>query len=186
MIGDELDSGDIIAREYLEVEQHTKITKVWSWMHERIPALFLQAVDSLEKNQDFILEKQSKNPANALRCYPRRPEDGKIDWSKPAVQILRLINASNKPYAGAFTSFNNKQLIIWDADILDDGENFCAIPGQITGIGETFVDVACGEKKLRLKEVEFSNTCGFPTLWITSIRQRLGILPDVNTSRQKK
>ena len=56
MIGGELDSGDIIARDYLNIDETTKVTQAWEWLNERIPALFLDAIKSLSIDQDYILE----------------------------------------------------------------------------------------------------------------------------------
>ena len=56
------------------------------------------------KDKNYFLERQSKNPIHSLRCFPRTPEDGRISWDSPAIDILRLINASNKPYSGAYCS----------------------------------------------------------------------------------
>ncbi|MGM2885470.1 methionyl-tRNA formyltransferase, partial [Bacillus cereus group sp. BC64] len=33
----------------------------------------------------------------------RKPEDGPIDWSKPAAQVYNLVRAVAPPYPGAFT-----------------------------------------------------------------------------------
>lgn len=173
MIGGELDSGDIIAREYLNIDHNTKVTETWNWMSEKIPALFSESVDRLKQNSDFVLEKQSKNPREALRCYPRGPEDGRIDWNKKSIDVLRLINASNKPYSGAFCNFEGEKLIIWDAELADDGEIFLAVPGQVTNIGDCFIDVACGEGKLRIKSVEYNEVYGNAAELIKSIRCRL-------------
>jgi len=173
MIGGELDSGDIIAREYLDIDHNTKVTEIWNWMSEKIPALFSESVDRLKKNSDYVLEKQSTNSREALRCYPRRPEDGRIDWNKKSIDILRLINASNKPYAGAFCNFEGEKFIIWDAELIDDGEIFLAVPGQVTNIGDGFVDVTCGAGKIRINKIEFSGKMINPDEVIKSIRMRL-------------
>ena len=109
----------------------------------------------------------------ALHCYPRRPEDGRIDWRQPALDVLRLINACNRPYAGAYCELENNKLIIWDTELSDDKEEFCAIPGQVTLVKDSFVDVACQEGKLRLKEVETNGEIGTPNRWLKSIRKRL-------------
>lgn len=172
MIGDELDSGDIIARDYLAIDINTKITEVWSWMQRRIPDLYGEALGYLESDPDYVLEKQSLNPQKALRCYPRRPEDGRIDWSKTAAEILRLINASNKPYAGAFCDYNGQKMIIWDA-MLAPAENYCAVPGQVTEIGPNYLDVATGAGKIRLKNIEVDGQEVAPSNLIRSIRNRL-------------
>ncbi len=173
MIGGELDSGDIIARDYLPIDYNTKVTQAWDWVRERVPTLMLEAVELLSGDPSYVLEHQSKDPADALRCYPRRPEDGRIDWQQPALNVLRLINASNKPYAGAFCEFEGKKMIIWDAELVDDNENFCAIPGQITLVGNGFVEVACRNEKLRIKEIEIGTQLSSPDLHIKSIRKRL-------------
>ena len=108
MIGGELDNGDIIARDYFDIDINTKVTAVWNWMVDRIPSLYVESIKQLQKNPNYILEAQSKNWEDALRCYPRKPEDGRIDWTRSAEDILRLINACNKPYAGAFCELLRK------------------------------------------------------------------------------
>jgi len=173
MIGGELDSGDIIARDYMRIDHSTKVTKVWEWMSLRIPLLFLEAVEKLEADPSYILEIQSESAEHALRCYPRKPEDGRISWSNSAIDVLRLINASNKPYGGAFCEFEGRDIIVWDAELVLDNEIFCAVPGQITKIGEKFIEVACGNGKLRLLEIEIDGLVKSPDTIIKSIRKRL-------------
>lgn len=173
MIGGELDSGDIIAKEYFNIDLSTKITEVWDWITICTPNLIEKAVDKLQRDSKYVLEKQSLNPEDALRCYPRIPDDGKINWSKSSIEILRLINASNKPYSGAYCYFEEKKITIWDAELVSDFENFCAIPGQVTKIGENFIEVACGIGKIRLFSIEFSNEILVPSILIKSIRKRL-------------
>lgn len=173
MIGGELDSGDILAREYLKIDLRTKIGQVWDWIAQHTPDLMGEAIDKLVVNPKYVLEEQSKNPQMALRCYPRRPEDGRIDWNKAAVDVLRLINASGRPYSGAFCKFDNVDFIIWDAELVLDGENYCAIPGQITKICEGFVEVVCGVGKLRVLSVEYQGRSGAPGAFVKSIRNRL-------------
>ncbi len=173
MVGGELDSGDIIVRDYLPININTKVTEVWHWMAGRTPELMFEAVNQLEKNPSYILERQSTDPTKALRCYPRKPEDGRIDWNKPAIDVLRLINACNKPYAGAFCYLEGEKIIIWDAQLVEDDENFCAVPGQVTKIDDAFVEVACGSGKLRVLEAEVDGRSDSPRNWIQSIRKRL-------------
>lgn len=173
MIGGELDSGDILARDYLMIDSSTKVTKVWGWMGERTPSLMLEAVKQLGRDSDYVLERQSRDPQEALRCYPRVPEDGRINWSMDAIDVLRLINASNKPYSGAFGEFEKEKIIVWDAQLVGDEERFCAVPGQVTLVGDGFVDVACGSGKLRIFSVEFRGEVLTPDSIIKSIRKRL-------------
>jgi methionyl-tRNA formyltransferase len=173
MIGDELDSGDIIARTYLPININSTIGQVIGWIGRATPGLFVDALAQLQRDPCFVMERQPKDPALALRCYPRSPEDGRIDWRKPAGDVLRLINASGKPYAGAFCDFEGRKMIIWDAGLVQDQELFCAVPGQITKLGENHVEVACGDGKIRIKEAEIEGHVNAPRAWIGSIRKRL-------------
>lgn len=171
MIGGELDSGDIICRDYLPMDINTKVTHIQEWFRKQIPLLFVEALERLEQNPEYILESQSKAPQDALRCYPRRPEDGRIEWNNTAEEILRLVNASSKPYAGAFCQYDGEKLIIWDAELAAK-ENYLAVPGQITFIGDNLVEVATGNGKIKVKEVEFKGELIIPAKLVKSIRSR--------------
>jgi methionyl-tRNA formyltransferase len=173
MIGGELDNGDIIARDYLPINSATKVTAIWNWMQNRIPALFVNAINNLSADRGYVLEVQSKNPADALRCYPRIPDDGKIDWNSDVHSVLRLINASNLPYSGAFCYLNDKKIIIWDAEIGVHEGRYLAVPGQIVFAGEGVVHVACGRGILYLREIESEGVICKPDTMIKSIRTRL-------------
>ncbi len=173
MIGGELDSGNIIARDYYPVTTKTTITEVFNWMNLRTVELFIEAVEKLKKDRNFILEEQSKEISKALRGYPRLPEDGQINWNNSNVVIQRLINASNKPFSGAFTYFEGKKMIIWDAEIVEEYENYLAIVGQVTKINSDSIEVAAGEGKIRIKTIEIDGIVTSPNTIIKSIRKRL-------------
>jgi methionyl-tRNA formyltransferase len=42
----------------------------------------------------------------------RKPEDGRIDWSKPAQQVYNLIRAVAPPYPGAFSDIGGERFIV--------------------------------------------------------------------------
>jgi len=173
MIGDELDTGDIFERKLYPIDINTKIGDVYEWFEKDIPDLMIKALNNIASSDTFQPIIQSKNPQDALRCYPRRPEDGLIDWGNSAIDILRLINASNKPYAGAFCNFEDEKLIVWNAELVIDEEIFCAIPGQVTKIGKGFIEVACLKSKIRLLSIEYRGIETSPDIVFKSIRMRL-------------
>lgn len=57
----------------------------------------------------------------------RKPEDGRIDWNRSAVEIYNLIRGVTRPYPGAFTELDGRKLLIWSAWPVD-GQ---APPGQL-------------------------------------------------------
>ena len=45
--------------------------------------------------------------------YPgRKPEDGRIDWSRAAAEVYNLIRAVAPPYPGAFTEIGGERLVV--------------------------------------------------------------------------
>ena len=84
-----------------------------------------------------------------------RKEDGRLDWSRPAVELARQVRAYN-PWPGAFTTLRGQHLKILRATPLPDwrGEER---PGTMLLLdnGAT-VAVATGEGALRLEEVQLA------------------------------
>jgi methionyl-tRNA formyltransferase len=174
MAGGQLDSGDIIARERLDIGMDTRVGEILAWMRSRIPELFMQAVTTLDNDPSFVLEVQSKDPADALRCYPRMPSDGRVKWNAAPESIVRLINASSEPYPGAFCEFDEKRMTIWRAEIVEDPEVFLGLPGQVSSIErDGRVIVLCREGKIRLLEVEMDGDRSAPGTFVRSLRARL-------------
>jgi len=174
MIGGEIDSGNIIDREYLSIDIDTKVTECWNWMTERIPQMFLNSVQKLQKDKNYILESQSKDTKDALRCYPRTSEDGRIDWNESSEEILRLINASNKPYSGAYCFYDQKKLIIWDADLFEDDEIYLSKVAQVANINKDgSVILITAKGKLKINQIEYDGLICNPSEKIKSIRKRM-------------
>ena len=79
---------------------------------------------------------------------------GKIDFSKDAVSIERLIRGLN-PWPSAFAFIHGKMLKIWEADVLSEEEaeaagmsDDTAEPGTITAIGKDKIVVKTGKDYL--------------------------------------
>lgn len=174
MIGGELDSGMIIQREYLDTNIDTRIGQVYKWMSDVSPKLIIKAIAKLSDNPDYFLEKQSTNPIDILRTYPRKPEDGRIDWGLANVNIVRLVNASSEPFSGAFAYLNDNKIVIWRAELLADNEIYCAVPGQVTSIDENnSIHVATGDGKILISLIEMNGEMLHPGEVIKSLRTRL-------------
>jgi methionyl-tRNA formyltransferase len=54
--------------------------------------------------------------ARATYNARRAPEDGLIDWERPADDILRLVRAASRPHPGAYTYVGSRKVIIWRAE----------------------------------------------------------------------
>jgi len=173
MIGSELDSGNILAKDYSDINENTRVFDLFNWIENKIPELIFSAINKLKEDPKFIGEQQSKDHKDALRCYPRLPEDGKIDWHETNINVLRLINASSEPFSGSFCYYKNLQLKVWKAELVHSNEKFLAVPGQVCKINsDKSIDVATGNGMIRILEIEYENQRTVPTHLIKSIRSR--------------
>lgn len=82
-----------------------------------------------------------------------RKEDGRLDWTRPAVELDRQVRAFN-PWPGAFTTWQGRRFKVWRAAPLPDWQGE-APPGTIVVL-EDGVAVATGEGALRLEEVQLA------------------------------
>lgn len=150
---DALDAGPIYARDRLVLSPDIYIGDVYSWLDGAIPALFSRAVENLAR-PGFVPEVQSTASARPLRSYPRRPEDGLIDWHRDADSVLRLVRASSRPFAGAFSYLEGKErIVIWRARFAAMDHDVVAVPGQILGrSGQGLPLVACNGGVIEIEE----------------------------------
>ncbi len=72
----------------------------------------------------------------------RRPQDGLIDWAKPANQVYDFVRALTRPYPGAFTYFGGTRYTIWKAALLPTSDR--SAPGTILGPVVASDEAACG------------------------------------------
>lgn len=149
-----LDAGPVLLRDYLPVADDTYIGDVYAWLDRRIPTIITDAISGLARGE-LTPAPQPADPSLALRCYPRRPEDGRIDWRQSVAAIHRLVRASSRPFAGAFATLEDgRRLTIWRARPFAHETPFCAVPGQVMLRAQGDPVIACGSGALRLEEVE--------------------------------
>jgi len=169
----ELDAGPVLIREKFPLEPTTYISDIVHWMDSRIPVLFSQALTMIESGTAKF-EAQPTDPGLALRCYPRRPEDSRIDWNWPVDRVLRMIRASSHPYAGAFTFLEKETpVIIWRAEVEDVAYDFFAIPGQVCFVKDGHPVIACGDGMIALTEVTIDGVPDAKARIAKSLRSRL-------------
>lgn len=175
MAADEVDAGPILLKDYMPISDDTYVGDVYDWLGGRIPSLLVAAINGLSSGAITPVP-QSLDPSHALRCYPRRPEDGRIDWRLGVNAIHRLIRASSRPFDGAFACLEDgRKVTIWQASPFAHPVPFCAVPGQVMLRVDGDPVIACGEGALRLTEVEVEGISPRETavLITQSLRTRL-------------
>lgn len=154
---DVVDAGPVFARRRMPIDDSTYIADVYAWMDGIVPELFCEAVNRLAAS-GFQPEDQSASGVRPLRCHPRRPEDGVIDWREDAIRIARLVRASSRPFAGAFSHFDGgERVTIWRVQPAQLDHDVLAVPGQILGRSRAKgVLVACGTGALEIEEADLT------------------------------
>jgi len=110
----EADAGDVVDQEKVLIGPEESVATV-------IPRVREAAVAVLGRQLDGLLAGQApRTPQNhALATYfgKRTPEDGRIDWTKPAHEVFNLVRAVTRPFPGAFTDVTwegkNRHLLVW-------------------------------------------------------------------------
>ena len=169
----ELDAGPVVLRTRFPLGPDTYIGEVYAFLDAEIPRMLVAAMEGLVSGALEAVP-QPDDPALSLRCFPRMPEDGLIDWREPAQAIGRLVRASAEPFAGAFTCLDGEVLRIWRARPARLPYPWVGIPGQVAAIAGDEVTVLCGRDVLILEEVELDGKRMPPARRIRSLRTRLG------------
>jgi methionyl-tRNA formyltransferase len=100
-----------------------------------------------------------QNHSDATFCGKRVPEDGRIDWSLPAMKVHDFIRAQTPPYPGAYSSLKGKKIVFLRTAV--DERVFFGTPGQVVQCFKDSVVVACGHASaIRVMEIAID---GVPT-----------------------
>jgi methionyl-tRNA formyltransferase len=123
-------------------------------LHDRLAQLGAELL--IETLPDFVAGKIQPQPQPAEgACYAAKikKEDGQINWSQPAEKIWNRLRAFT-PWPGAYTFLKSEPkthlLKIWKAELAEKSGR----PGEILSADKAGVVVACGEKALRILELQ--------------------------------
>jgi methionyl-tRNA formyltransferase len=90
----------------------------------------------------------------------RKPEDGRIDWTRPSRQVFNLVRAVTDPYPGAFTDVGPSRLMVWWAEEHSPAaQGRAGRPGEVLSLSPLVV--ATGDGALELTRTEWR---GVPSL----------------------
>lgn len=104
------DAGDIVDQESVPIGPS-----------DTAHAVFLKVSDAavrvLARNHAAILAgtapRRVQDEALATTFGARRPEDGRIDWHRPAQEVFDLVRALTHPYPGAFSETRGRKFYVW-------------------------------------------------------------------------
>ena len=143
-----LDTGDML----LETEVPIEADETGGSLHDKLAAagakLCVETLKALEEGT-VTPRKQGESPTKYARMLDK--ELGRIDWSRDAASIERLIRGLN-PWPSAYTLWEGKTMKIWAAEVLD-GDS--ALPcGAVADVTKTGFSVQTGSGLLRILELQ--------------------------------
>jgi methionyl-tRNA formyltransferase len=124
---------------------------------ERLAPIGARAlVDTLDELEAGTLNAVEQDPALASPAAKIKPEEGAIDWTRPAVEIANLVRALD-PSPGAYSTFRGKRVKLWRARAIDRAEPRAepgAEPGAVVDAGREGLVVATGHGLLEVQELQ--------------------------------
>ncbi|MDO4988013.1 MAG: formyltransferase [Synergistes sp.] len=107
------DRGDIAAQKEVEISFTDTAHDVFMKVAYAARDIIADNISALEEGKVSLTP---QDESQATYFGRRRPEDGRIDWNKNAVEVYNLIRAVTHPFPGAFTDIDGKRYYIWRAE----------------------------------------------------------------------
>jgi methionyl-tRNA formyltransferase len=119
-------------------------------LHDRLaqmgPEAVLEAIEGLAAG---TLKGEVQDDAQANYAHKLNKDEARLDWSRPAVELERLVRAFN-PWPICHSTLDGEPLKVLAA-ALGDGKGQ---PGQILAASKDGLTVACGDGALRLTRLQ--------------------------------
>lgn len=106
------DRGDIIAQKAVPILFEDTAHDVFLKVADAARDILMASLKDLEAG---TAKRTPQDESKATKFGRRRPEDGRIDWNKTALEIYNLVRAVTHPFPGAFTEREGKKFFIWKA-----------------------------------------------------------------------
>lgn len=145
-----LDTGDMLDKaEIVLDEKETAGT-----LHDKLMVIGADLLlDTLKKLEDGTAVRTKQDDSQSCYAKMLTKEMGKVNFTKPAEEIERLIRGLN-PWPSAYTSMDGKTMKLWDADVV----NYSGLeePGTIVDVTKDTIVAATGKDALALKEIQLA------------------------------
>jgi methionyl-tRNA formyltransferase len=103
------DAGDIVAQMAVPILPDDTAREVFDKVCVAAETILWQVAPELLAGR---VPRRPNNVTQGSYFGARRPEDGRIDWTKPAADIYNLVRAVAPPYPGAYTDVAGRRVVI--------------------------------------------------------------------------
>jgi len=151
------DAGDIVAQKRVRIDFDDTALTLYRKLTRAARELMAEMYPLLIEGR---APRTPQDHGLATKFGGRRPEDGRIDWRRPAVEIYNLVRAVTHPYPGAFTFLRGKKLFVWKADL--DRQGGAADSGAVLAIDDKGVRVAASAGALVAQKLQLEGETELP------------------------
>lgn len=123
------DAGDIVAQQSVAIAD----SDVALTLHRKLCTASQTLLgDALAKIRSGQTDERVQDHSQATYVGRRTPEDGRLEWEKPAQALHNLVRAVSDPWPGAFGYVGTNKFIVWKSRVRTDME--AAKPGTVLSV----------------------------------------------------
>lgn len=152
------DAGDIVDQEAVDITNTDTAGMVMEKINEAAQKILKRQLTPLKQG---IAPRIVQDHSKASYFGGRGPKDSQIDWSQSARQIHNLIRAMQPypQYPPAFTNLDGEEVWMMKSSVPTFGAASFAIPGQITNLDQSGVEVSCGQgtERIKIEKINFKD-----------------------------
>ena len=150
-VASRMDAGDILTQQSIPIEPADNFISLQNRLSEISAQLLMKTIAGLKQG---TLHPRIQNEQEVITTRKLTREDGRIDWRRPARQLLNLIRGAN-PWPGTFTTLAGEDIKVHAAEIYS--ENFSGHAGRIHKLIPEGIIVETPQGLLLLTEVQRPN-----------------------------
>lgn len=109
-----VDTGDIVAQRAIPITPDDTCATLYDKVGDSALDMVAEVMPLLHLGE---LPRRPQDHSRATVMERRRPDDGRIDWSRPADRLHDWVRALTHPYPGAFTDIDGERVVVWRAHV---------------------------------------------------------------------
>ena len=144
-----LDTGDMLVKKTLSIGPEETAGE----LHDRLASLGRETMEeTLRQLCAGSLQREIQDDAQSTYASMMKKEDGRIDWSRSALEIHNHVRGLD-PWPGAYTTINGELLKLAETrPEATKGDK----PGCVIKVDKDGVCVACGSGSLRIQQLQLA------------------------------